>query len=87
MKFYDVIVPKKYDSDRDGVPVQKTAWNRVGRAWKTRAGDSMLLELYLMPNQTYLISFKERPTAPPEPSRDSLPDFESFAEDKVVAHE
>jgi hypothetical protein len=62
-KFFDVIVAKEYETRQNGHPEKRTAWNRVGRAWMSKSNDSMSFELYLMPNQRYVIHFKERQPA------------------------
>jgi hypothetical protein len=59
-KFFDVVVAKEYEVKMSGAPTRKTAWNRVGRAWISRAGDSLSFELYLIPNQRYVINLKDR---------------------------
>ncbi len=71
MNFFDVIVAKEYESVQGGAREIKTAWNRVGRAWHSRSGDSLCFELYLIPNQRYVVvlkplgSGKEKPAALP----------------------
>lgn len=59
-KFYDVVVPKKYETEKNGGTVERTGWNRVGMAWKSRTSDSIIFELFLIPGHKYIISFKER---------------------------
>ena len=49
-----VIVPKEYETYRDGQLVKKTKWNRVGHAWTTNSG-RLLFELYLFPGQRFFI--------------------------------
>lgn len=53
--FFDVIVAKEYESQQSGTPVRKTAWNRVGRAWMSKSGGAMNVELYMLPHQRYVI--------------------------------
>jgi hypothetical protein len=74
MQFFDVIVAKQYETKQSGTPETKTAWNRVGRAWNSRSGDSLSFELYLFPNQRYVIQLRPKQTAGAE----SSPDFASF---------
>jgi len=62
IKFYDVIVAKEYETRQSGHLEKKTAWNRIGRAWQSKSGDSLSFELYLMPNQRYVIQLKDRDT-------------------------
>lgn len=59
-KFYDVIVAKEYETKQYGKTEKKTAWNRVGRAWASKSGAALNLELYLFPNQRYVVQLKER---------------------------
>lgn len=55
---YEVLVAKEYEIQQDGKLVRKTAWNRVGRAWKSRSTDTLNFELFLIPNLRYVIPFK-----------------------------
>ena len=64
-KFFDVMVAKEYETRQGGPLEKKTAWNRVGRAWASRSGESLSFELYLMPNQRYVIQLKERNAGEP----------------------
>ena len=59
-KFFDVIVAKEYETRVNGQVEKKTAWNRVGRAWPSRSGESLSFELYLLPNQRYVIQLQDR---------------------------
>ena len=68
-KFHDVSVAKDYETTFNGTTEKKTVWNRVGTAWRTKNGESLLLELYLFPGQKYLINMKEK---------DKPGDFETF---------
>ena len=65
---YDVVVAKEYEIIQDGRPVKRTAWNRIGRAWRSRSSDSISFELFLIPNQRYVISLREADRASVEPS-------------------
>ncbi len=56
---YDVVVAKEYEIIQDGRPVKRTAWNRVGRAWRSKSSDAISFELFLIPNQRYVISLRE----------------------------
>ena len=59
-KFYDVLVAKEYEVRQNGVLEKRTAWNRVGRGWPSKSGESLSFELYLFPNQRYVISLMDR---------------------------
>lgn len=59
-KFFDVIVAKEYETRTNGQVEKKTAWNRVGRAWPSRSGEALNFELYLIPNQRYVIQLQDR---------------------------
>lgn len=59
-KSFDIIVAKEYETKQDGQIVKKTAWNRVGRAWPSKSYESLSFELYLFPNQRYVIQLKDR---------------------------
>lgn len=67
-KFFDIIVAKEYDTKQDGVTVKKTAWNRVGRAWPSKSGESLSFELFMLPNQRYVVQLKERNQEPEKSS-------------------
>jgi hypothetical protein len=56
--FYDVLVPKEYESNQNGVPEKRTAWNRVGRAWASKSGESLSFELYMLPSHRYVIQLQ-----------------------------
>ena len=53
--YFNVVVAKDYESNEPSGPTKKTAWNRIGRAWISKAGNAMNLELFMMPNQRYVI--------------------------------
>ena len=59
-KFFDVIVAKEYETTINGSLEKKTAWNRIGRAWPSRSGESISFELFMHPNQRYVVQMKER---------------------------
>lgn len=56
---YEVLVAKEYEILQEGRLMKRTAWNCVGRAWKSRTTDSLNLELFLIPNQRYVIPLHE----------------------------
>jgi len=60
-KSFDIIVAKEYETRQDGHVIKKTAWNRVGRAWPSKSGESLSFELYMLPQQRYVVQLKERP--------------------------
>mgnify|MGYP001588257705 CR=1 FL=1 len=62
-QFFDVIVAKEYETRQNGVAQKKTAWNKVGRAWAAKSAEAMNFELYLFPNQRYVIQFRDRSQA------------------------
>jgi CTP synthase (UTP-ammonia lyase) len=80
MKFYDIIVPKTYEVPVGGTAEKRTTWNRVGRAWKAKTGDSLRFELFLLPGHSFLISLKERPelSNQPKSAEELAEDFASF---------
>ena len=63
-KFYDIVVAKEYETKQNGQIEKRTAWNKVGRAWKSKSSDSFSFELYLVPNQRYVISMNDREPQP-----------------------
>ena len=56
--FFDVIVAKEYETKQNGSVEKKTAWNRVGRAWTSKSGNSLSFELYMLPSQRYVIQLE-----------------------------
>jgi len=58
---YEVLVAKEYEVQQEGRSVKRTAWNRVGRAWKSRSTDALNFELFLIPNQRYVIQLRQSP--------------------------
>lgn len=58
MEFYDVLVAKEYELKKDGAVEKKTAWNRVGRAWQSKSGNAFSFELFMLPDQRYVIQFQ-----------------------------
>lgn len=59
-KFFDVLVAKEYSTKQNGKEEKKTAWNKVGRAWPSQSGESLSFELFVLPNQRYVIQLKSR---------------------------
>lgn len=58
--FFDVLVPKEYETREGGRVERKTAWNKIGRAWLSRSAESLSFELFMHPNQRYVIQLKDR---------------------------
>lgn len=56
-RFLDVVVAKQYETKTNGQVDIKTAWNRIGRAWLSHSGTALNFELFLIPNQRYVINF------------------------------
>lgn len=54
-EFYDILVAKEYETKQNGSIEKKFAWNKVGRAWPSKAGGSISFELFLFPSQRYVI--------------------------------
>lgn len=59
-QFFDIVVAKEYETKQNGVPEKRTAWNRVGRAWTSKSGESLSFELYMLPSQRYVIQLAPR---------------------------
>lgn len=57
-KYHDVLVGREYESQQNGAAETKTFWSKVGRAWPTRSGEALNLELFLIPNSRYFIQLK-----------------------------
>jgi len=70
-KFYDVIVAKEYELKQNGKSEKKVAWNRVGRAWASKSNESLSFELYLFPNQRYVINLREKSETTESPSEEA----------------
>ena len=56
-RFLDVVVAKQYETRTNGQADLKMAWNRIGRAWLSHSGTALNFELFLIPNQRYVINF------------------------------
>ncbi len=59
-KFFDVLVAKEYEIKQNGSVEKRTAWNKIGRAWVSRSNESLSFELYLIPNQRYVIQMGDK---------------------------
>ena len=58
--FFDVLVAKEYETKQNGTLEKKTAWNRVGRAWPSKSGNSLSFELFILPSQRYVIQLQSK---------------------------
>jgi len=65
-RFFDIVVAKEYEIRSNGIAEKRTAWNRVGRAWPSKSGESLSFELFLLPNQRYVLQLSDK-NAPREP--------------------
>lgn len=59
-KFFDIFVVKEYLTRQSGTSEPKTAWNKVGRAWISKSGEALSFELFLLPNQRYVVQLKDK---------------------------
>jgi hypothetical protein len=59
-KFFDIFVAKEYETRQNGQVEKKTAWNKVGRAWPAKSSNALSFELFLVPNQRYVIVMKDQ---------------------------
>ena len=57
-KYHDVLVGREYETEKNGSAETKTFWSKVGRAWPTKSGEALNLELFLIPNTRYFIQLK-----------------------------
>ncbi|MCB0351718.1 MAG: hypothetical protein KDD38_11080 [Bdellovibrionales bacterium] len=49
-KSFDIIVAKEFQTTVNGKVENRKVWNRVGRAWHSKSGESMSFELYQFVN-------------------------------------
>ncbi len=70
-KSFDVLVAKDFEANVDGKPQKRTAWNRVGRAWRGKKPETFSFELFLFPGQKYVLHLGDRTFQRPTP-------FENF---------
>lgn len=65
---FNVLVSKDFELKDSGE--RRTSWHKVGRAWKSKNGSSLNFELFLIPNQRFVISFEtEKFTDQPNKNR------------------
>lgn len=57
-QFYDVLVAKDYESNQSGNVEKRTVWNKVGVAWPSKSGSSILVELFMLPEQKYIVQLQ-----------------------------
>ncbi len=60
LKFFDVVVAKEYETNQGGRVERRTAWNKVGRGWPSKSGESVSFELFLFPNIRYVVHLRDR---------------------------
>jgi hypothetical protein len=65
-KFFDVVVAKEYETNQSGRMEKRTAWNKVGRAWPSKSGESVSFELFLLPNLRYVVHLRDRNQEQPQ---------------------
>jgi hypothetical protein len=54
-EFFDVLIAREFETGTVGASEKRTTWHKVGRAWKTKSGSSLSIELFLLPNQRLVI--------------------------------
>lgn len=59
-QYLDVVVAKEFETRADGKTETKKTWNRVGKAWASKNGEAMNLELFMFPNQMYSIPYNSK---------------------------
>jgi hypothetical protein len=57
---FDVLVAKDYESKTNGVSEKRVQWNRVGKAWLSKSGEALNVELHMFPNQIYVVQSKSK---------------------------
>jgi hypothetical protein len=64
--FFDILVAKDFESKQSGATEKKTMWNRIGRAWPSKSGNSLSLEFYMFPEQRYTLQLQNKEEKPNE---------------------
>ena len=59
-KVFDVLVPKEFTITNNGKEEKKKQWNKVGRAWPSRSGDALNIELFHNPYVVMSVFMKEK---------------------------
>ncbi len=60
MQFYDVLIAKEFETKQGDKLEKRTRWNRVGTAWPTNSGESLHLELFMLPGHKYFIQLQPK---------------------------
>jgi hypothetical protein len=60
MQFLDIVVAKEFETVNEGNKEKKTQWNRVGRAWASKNGEAMNLELFMYPGQFFSVPYNTK---------------------------
>lgn len=60
-QFFDILVAKEYEVKQGEGFEKRTAWNKVGRAWASKSGNSLSFELYMLPSQRYVVQLQQSP--------------------------
>lgn len=76
-QFFDIVAAKDYETNNNGTIEKKTAWYKVGTAWKAKSTDALNLELYLFPGQRYVLNMKPKDT-PEDKQKEQVGDFAAF---------
>jgi len=58
-EFFDVLIAREFETGISGSPEKRTTWHKVGRAWKAKSGNSLSIELFLLPNQRLVIPMEK----------------------------
>lgn len=63
---YDVLVPKDFESNKNGTAEKRTSWRKVGNAWPSKSGDAINIEFFMYPNVKYIIQLKNKSESKPQ---------------------
>ena len=58
-EFFDILIAREFETGTVGASEKRTTWHKVGRAWKTKSGNSLSIELFLLPNQRLVIPMEK----------------------------
>jgi hypothetical protein len=72
-KFYDIVVAKEYQVQKDGVIETRTSWNKVGQGWPTKTPGSYNIELFHLPGTRYLLCLRDKPEQSAEINLGDMP--------------
>lgn len=56
---FDILIARDFETAAAGASEKRTTWHKVGRAWKTKSGSSLSIELFLLPNQRLVIPMEK----------------------------